>query len=34
MVKFFVLQIKLHKITIEDVPEKFKEKVRKALNEE
>ncbi len=34
MVKFFVIQIKLHKITIEDVPEKFKEKVQKALDEE
>ena len=31
MVNFLVLQIKLGKITIEQVPEKYKEKVLKAL---
>lgn len=31
MVKFLVLQIKLGKITIEQVPEKYKEEVLKAL---
>lgn len=31
MVKFLVLQIKLGKITIEQVPEKYKEKVLEAL---
>lgn len=31
MVKFYVMQIKLHKITIDDVPEKYREDVRKAL---
>lgn len=31
MVNFYVMQIKLKKITLEDVPEKLKEKVKKAL---
>lgn len=31
MVNFLVLQIKLGKITIEQVPEKYKEEVLKAL---
>ena len=32
MVNFLVVQIKLGKITIDDVPEKYKEEVTKALN--
>lgn len=31
MVKFFVLQIRMGKITIDEVPEKYREKVRKEL---
>lgn len=31
MVKFYLLQIKLGKITIDDVPYKYKEKVKKEL---
>lgn len=31
MVKFYVLQIKLGKITLEDVPVKWREQVKKAL---
>jgi len=31
MVNFYVLQIKLKKITIDDVPKKWQEKVKKAL---
>lgn len=31
MIKFLVLQIKLGKITIDDVPEEYKEEVLKAL---
>ena len=31
MVKFLVLQIKMGKITIEDVPSKYKEEVLKLL---
>ena len=31
MVRFYVLQIKLGKITIEDVPEKWRETVREAM---
>lgn len=31
MVKFYVLQIKLGKITIDDVPAKWREEVRNAL---
>lgn len=31
MVKFLVLQIKLGKITIDDVPEEYKEKVAEML---
>ena len=34
MVKFLVLQIKLGKITIDDIPEKYKEEVLKELDEE
>lgn len=33
MVKFYVLQIKMQKITLEDVPEKWREAVRKELGE-
>ena len=32
MVKFFVIQIKLGNITIEQVPEKYREEVRAMLN--
>lgn len=31
MVRFFVLQIKLGKIAIDDVPERWREQVRKEL---
>ena len=31
MVRFFVLQIKLHKISLSDVPEKWREAVREEL---
>ena len=31
MVKFYLLQIKLGKITIDDVPNKYKEKVKAEL---
>lgn len=31
MVKFYVLQIKLGKITLDDVPEKWREQVAEAL---
>lgn len=31
MVKFFVLQIRMGKITIDEVPEKYREAVRKEL---
>lgn len=31
MVKFYVTQIKLGKITIDDVPEKWREEVRKLI---
>lgn len=31
MVKFFTLQIRMGKITIDDVPEKYREAVRKEL---
>lgn len=34
MIKFYVLQIKKGKITIDDVPLKFREDVKKALEEE
>ena len=34
MVDFLVVQIKLGKITIDDVPEKFREEVEKRLNAE
>lgn len=34
MIKFFVIQIKLKKITLEDVPEKYRERVRKELEGE
>lgn len=33
MVKFFVIQIKLGKITVDDVPEKYREAVREMLGE-
>ena len=32
MIKFFVLQIKLGKITLEQVPEKYRDAVRNELN--
>ena len=31
MVKFYMLQIKLGKITLEDIPEKWREQVAEAL---
>ena len=31
MVKFYVLQIQLGKITVDDVPDKYRERVRKYL---
>ena len=31
MVKFYVLQVKLGKISIDDVPERWREQVRKEL---
>ena len=33
MVRFYVLQIKLGKISIDDVPERWREQVRKELEE-
>ena len=33
MVKFYVLQVKLGKISIDDVPERWREQVRKELEE-
>lgn len=33
MVRFYVLQIKLGKITLEDVPVKWREQVEKAMTE-
>ncbi len=34
MIKFYVTQIKLQKITIDDVPSKLKKKVKEALEED
>lgn len=34
MVKFYILRIKMKKMTIDDVPEKYREIVRKELNGE
>ena len=34
IVKFYVLQIKMKKITIDDVPEKWREQVREELEKE
>lgn len=34
MVRFYVLQIKMNKITIDDVPEKWRELVRSELENE
>jgi len=34
MVKFYVLQIKMQKIKLEDVPERWREAVREALDSE
>lgn len=34
VVKFYVLQIKMKKMTIDDVPEKWKEKVVEELEKE
>ena len=33
MIKFFVIQIRLGRITLEQVPEKYRERVEEALNE-
>ena len=33
MIKFFVIQIRLDKITLEQVPEKYRARVEEALNE-
>ena len=32
MVKFYYLQVKMGKITIDDVPEKYKDKVQEMLD--
>ena len=34
IVKFYVLQIKMKKMTIDDVPEKWREQVREELEKE
>ena len=34
MIEFLVIQIRLGKITIDDVPEKFKNEVKQKLNAE
>lgn len=34
MIKFYVMQIKMGRITIDQVPERFREGVRKELNNE
>ena len=34
MVRFYVLQVKLGKISIDDVPERWREQVRKELEED
>lgn len=34
MVKFLIMQIRLGKINIEDVPEKYKGEVKELINEE
>lgn len=34
MVRFYVLQVKLGKINIDDVPERWREQVRKELEED
>lgn len=31
MIKFYITQIKLHKITLEDVPSKFRKKVEELI---
>lgn len=33
MIKFFIIQIKLGKITLKQVPEKYRARVEEALNE-
>lgn len=33
MIKFFVIQIRLGRITLEQVPEKYRARVEEALNE-
>lgn len=33
MVRFFVLQVKLGKISIDDVPERWREQVKKRMEE-
>lgn len=33
MIKFFVIQIRLGRITLEQVPEKYQARVEEALNE-
>jgi len=32
MIKYYVLRIKMKKMTLEEVPEKYREEVEKALN--
>lgn len=32
MVRFYVLQIKMKKVSIEDIPEKYREAVKKELD--
>lgn len=34
MVKLYVMKIKMHKMTIDEVPKKWREEVKKALEEE
>lgn len=34
MVKFYLIQIRLKKIQLEDVPEKYRDKVKKELEKE
>lgn len=34
MIRFYVMQIKLKKITIDDVPKKYQDKVKEKLEEE
>ena len=34
MVRFYVIQIKMKKIAIDDIPEKYREKVKEELKKE